>query len=203
MKLYDVDISGNAYKCRLLMSILGIDYETVPVDMAKGENRSPEYLAVNPFGQVPTLVDGDLVLRDSQAILVYLARKHSADDWLPLDAAAVAQIVSWLAFAENELHHGAAIARAAHTFEIPGIDLPMAQKRTVRSLKLLNGQLAGRDWLVLDRPTIADIACYPYVALAPEGAVDLAPFENIRSWIKRVEAIPGYRPMPGLPCEAA
>ena len=203
MKLYDLDLSGNSYKCRLLLSMLGVDHDTVRVDMAKGEHRSPEYLAINPFGQIPTLVDGDNVLRDSQAILVYIARKQGAEDWLPLDAAEMAQVVSWLAFAENEIHHGPTVARAGNKFEVPGIDVPTAQKRAARALKLMDAHLDGRDWLALDRPTIADLACYPYTALAPEGGIDLPPYGHVLDWIRRIEALDGYVPMPGLPCTAA
>ena len=199
IKLYDSELSGNAHKCRLLMSMLGVAYERVNVDMAKGAHKAPEYLAINPFGQLPALVDGEVTLRDSGAILVYLASKYGDESWLPADPAGLGEVVSWLTFAANEINNGPTVARFAVRFSGQGIDLATAQRRAGAALKLLDARLEGRDWLALDRRTIADIACYPYIGLAPEGEVRLDGRDNVIAWLKRVEALPGWIAMPGLP----
>ncbi len=111
MKLYDAAFSGNCHKVRMMLSILGLDYDQVPVDLKAGAQRRPEFLALNPLGKIPVLEDEDLVIRDSQAILVYLAGKHGSPDWWPEDAPGQGQIMQWLAFSVNEMFHGPAIAR--------------------------------------------------------------------------------------------
>jgi len=203
IKLYDSSLSGNAHKCRLFLSMLGIEYDLVPIDFAKGEHKSPEFTKINPFGQIPALTDGDVTLRDSGAILVYLARKYGTEDWLSVEPAELAEIISWLCFSANEINNGMTIARFGVRFSSEGIDLGMAQKKGGHALKRLDAHLEGREWLALGRPTIADIACYPYVALAPEGEVSLEKRANVRAWIARFEALPGYVPMPGLPRDDA
>jgi glutathione S-transferase len=198
LKLYDLERSGNCYKVRLLLSLLGLPYEGIGVDLPGGEHKKPAYLAINPLGQVPVLADGGLLLRDSQAILVYLARKSGGEDWLPTDAEGLARLMQWLSFAANELLVGCARARAIIRFGRKG-DLGETQAFARGTLAVLDAHLAGREWLERGRPTIADIACYPYVALAPEGGVALDGYAAIRAWIHRVEALPGYVPMSGLP----
>ena len=96
MKLYGHEMSGNSYKVRLLLDLLNLDYEWVKVDLMKGAHKSPEYLTLNPFGQVPLLIDGETRLADAQAILVYLARQYGGDEWLPTEALPLAQVVRWL-----------------------------------------------------------------------------------------------------------
>ena len=198
MKLYNVALSGNCHKVRLLLSMLDLAYETVPVDFIAGEHRSPEYLKINPLAQVPSLVDGDLTLRDSQAILVYLARRHGGENWLPTAPAEMARVVQWLFTAATEIQHGPGAARLAVRFNVQLV-LESAQEVARKVLEFMEGHLSGWEWLELGRPTIADLACYPYVALAPEGDVSLAPYPAVRAWIHRVEHLPGYVAMPGLP----
>ncbi|MGF1639958.1 MAG: glutathione S-transferase family protein [Rhodospirillales bacterium] len=200
LRLYDFGQSGNCHKVRLMLSMLRLTFETVTVDMLAAEHRSREYLEINPLGQVPALRDRDLVLRDSQAILIYLARRYGGESWLPDDPKNMARVVQWLFTAANEIQHGPAAARLAVRFGV-GIDLTAAQGIARKILAVLDSDLAGHDWLALDRPTIADLACYPYVALAPEGDVPLAPFPAVCAWIRRIEALPGYLGMPGLPRE--
>lgn len=197
MKLYNVIPSGNCHKVRLFLSILGLDYQTVPVDMAAGDHKTPEYLAMNPLHQVPVLDDDGFILRDSQAILVYLARREGRDDWLPTDARGEGQVMQWLAFSANEMINGCAIARALIKFKRDG-DIPAAQTRARAALAILEGHLADNDWLALGRPTVADIACYPYAGLIWEGDISLDDYPNIQAWLTRVEALPGYAGMPGL-----
>ena len=203
IKLYDAELSANAHKCRMLLSMLGLDYERVDVSLQKGEHKTPAFLAMNPLGQVPVLTDGDVTVRDSGAILVYLATKYGDENWLPRDPAGLAEIVAWLSFAANEINNGVTVARFAKLTGDTSIDLDTAQRRAGRSLKILDAWLADRDWLALGRPTIADIACYPYIALAGEGEVRLEGRDNVIAWIGRVQDLPGWVAMTGLPYKAA
>jgi len=197
VKLYDRDISGNAYKARLLLALLNLPYERVNVDLPGGENRKPEFLRLNPRGQIPVIEDDGLVFWDSTAILVYLARRYGGEQWLPTDPAAMAEVMQWLALAQNEILYGLARARAINLFKRPW-NLEEAQAAGRRALDVLQERLAGHQWLALERPTIADVACFPYAALAPEGGVSLQDYPAVRSWISRVQQLPGYEGMPGL-----
>jgi len=203
IKLYDTELSANAHKCRMLLSMLSLNYERVDVSLQKGEHRTPEFLAMNPLGQVPVLTDGDVTMRDSGAILVYLAMKYGDESWLPRDPAGMAEIVAWFSFAANEINNGVTVARFAKLSGDASIDIDTAQRRGGRSLKILDACLADRDWLAFGRPTIADIACYPYIALAPEGEVRLDGRDNVIAWINRVQDLPGWVAMTGLPYKAA
>lgn len=197
MKLYDRDVSGNCYKVRLLLALLGLPYEKVNVNFDANEQRRPEFLKLNPRGQVPVLEDGGRVLWDSTAILVYLARRYGGDRWFPDDPWGMAEVTQWLALAQNEVLFGLARARAIKLFNRPG-NLEEFQKMGSRALAVLDERLAVHDWLALDRCTIGDIACYPYVALAPLGGVSLEPYPAVGTWIGRIQALPGYVGMPGL-----
>ncbi len=178
--------------------MLEVEHEIVPVDFNGGEHKTPEFLKINPFGEIPVLVDGDIVLRDSQAILVYLARRYGDDGWLPVDPEPSARVVQWLSIAANEIQNGPNPARRAIAFG-RDFDVPAAQEIAHRLLKFMDLHLRDREWLATGRPTIADLACYPYLALAPEGDISLAAYPAVRTWIGRVETLPGYVPMPGLP----
>ena len=201
MKLYDTGVSGNCYKARLLASLLDIDLHCEAVNLVNMDHKSPHYLTLNPLGQVPVLDDNGTIIRDSQAILIYLAGKSSARNWWPEDTTEQAEIMQWLSFAAREMFVGCAIARAILKFKRP-LDLESAQALSIASLDVLEGHLAENDWLALDHPTIADIAVYPYAGLVWEGEVSLAPFGALRKWMKRIEALPGYTPMEGLPAPA-
>jgi glutathione S-transferase len=147
---------------------------------------------------VPVLVEsGREPLHDSQAILVYLAARFGAGDWWPYDVFEQGKLVQWLSFSANELHNGPNLARLHFLLNVP-VDLAAAQERSKEALRLLNSHLENRDWLELGRPTIADVAVFPYVSLAPEGEVILAPYPAVTSWIDRFAALPKYRPMIGL-----
>ncbi len=196
MKLYDAEISGNCYKVRLMCALLGLELELTPINLGAGENRGDDYLAVNPRGQIPTLVDGDAVIWESQAILTHLARTR-APEWLPEETGALVEVMQWLAVAENECLYGMARARAALKLGRPW-DVEQSQALGRAGLEVLDGRLAANDWLAAGRPTIADIACYPYVALAPEGDLPLAPYRAVAAWMGRIEALPGYVAMSGL-----
>lgn len=201
MKLYDFTLSGNCQKVRMMLAMLGIDYETQNVDLPDKEQLTPEYLAINPFHKVPVIDDDAVLLRDSAAILIYLVRKYGKPDWYPDTPEAMAEIQQWLSFSVNEVFNGFAIARALIIFKRPG-DHEAAVELSRQGLEVMEHHLKDHDWLALDRTTIADIACYPYTALIEEGHVPLEPYPNICAWIERVEALPGYVPMPGLPYSA-
>jgi glutathione S-transferase len=197
MKLYDRDVSGNCYKVRLLLALLRLSWERVPVDTAAGANRTPEFLQLNPRGQIPVFEDAGKVFWDSTAILVYLARRYGGEQWLPVDAADMAAVTQWLALAQNEILYGLARARAIKLFKRAG-NLEECHTMGNKALGVLEQHLAAHDWLALGRCTIADIACYPYVALAPEGELPLEPYPFVRAWIGRIQALSGYVGMPGL-----
>lgn len=195
-KLYDFDLSGNAYKVRLLLNILGVDYARQNVNLLKKEQKTTHYLKLNAFGEVPVLEDGDLRLRDSLAILIYVASKYdAARSWWPTDAASQGLVSQWLATAGHELTSASA-ARLAKIANYD-LDLPKLQDRANAVFKIIDARLHGRDWLELGHPTIADIAVCPYIALAGDGGISLEPYPNLRAWIERIKGLPGFIPFPG------
>ncbi|QEY62328.1 glutathione S-transferase family protein [Metapseudomonas lalkuanensis] len=195
MQLHDFYLSGNCYKVRLFLSLIGQPVELLTVDLPKGAQKRPEFLALNPRGQVPVLVDDGQPLVDSQAILVYLARRYADPHWYPLDAVTEARIASWLSLTANEIHNGAARARVGLKFGRP-VDLDDAQARGRQVLELVNAHLADHTWLVGEQPTIADVAVYPYLAMADEGGLDLTPYPHLHAWFARIRALPGYVDLP-------
>ena len=197
MKLYDLELSGNCYKIRLFLSLLDIKYELVPVDFMNGQHKSPEFLQLNPLGQIPVLEDDDLVLRDSQAILVYLAKKHGGEAWFPSDAVGIALVTQWLSTAANEIARGPNDARLSKKFGF-AINLDAAQQKAESILSIIEQHLTKYQWLALNRPTIADIACFPYIALAPEGGVILDKYPAIIQWCDRIKKLPRFIEMPGI-----
>ena len=197
--LYGHEISGNSYKARLLLSLLNLEYEWVRVDLMKGEHKSPEYLAKKTFGQVPFLVDGEVQLADAQAILVYLARQYGGEKWLPLDALSLAQIIRWLSTAAGEVRQGPENARLYYLFGAgTKINIERATQKSEFILTQLDQHLSDRIWLEFDHPTIADVAIYPYIALARDGKIDLDAYPQVLNWIERVKQLPGYIPMTGI-----
>jgi glutathione S-transferase len=197
MKLYDLELSGNCYKVRLFAALAKIPLEIVPVDFMGGEHKRPPLTNLNPWGELPILEDGKVVLRDSQAILVYLAAQYGDENWLPRDAAGLGEVMQWLSTSANELQNGPCAARLADKFGY-AIDKADTLERAARILPLIEVHLAAHQWLALGRPTIADCAVMPYVALAPEGGISLEAYPNIRQWIARIKALPGFIPMPGV-----
>ncbi|MFZ5594869.1 MAG: glutathione S-transferase family protein [Pseudomonadota bacterium] len=197
MKLYDMPLSGNCYKIRLMLSLLGKEYHSVNVDLKNGDHQTPSFLKLNPRGQVPVLEDGDTVIWDSTAILIYLARRYGSESWLPLEAREMAEVTQWLAVAQNEILYGLARARAIILFNRPW-DMQQCRETGLAILRVMEQHLQHRHWLALDRPTIADIACYPYVALTPEGGITLDDYPAILAWIKNIEHLPGYIAMTSI-----
>lgn len=197
IKLYEVALSGNSHKARMLLSMLGLPYESVSVNLADGEQRTPGYLALNPFGQVPTLVDDDVVVRDSQAILVYLASRYGGERWWPREPSRQAGIVAWLSTAANEIAAGPGRLRLHYKWGRP-IDLPQAEEITCKTLSIIEATLSKQHWIGGTDPGIADLALYPYLALSPEGGVDLALYPNILRWLSDIRGLNGYVGMPGM-----
>ncbi|MEQ1505007.1 MAG: glutathione S-transferase [Myxococcota bacterium] len=196
LRSYDFALSGHAHRVRLFASVLGLPLELVPVDLGARAHKTPEYLAMNPLGQVPVLVDGDLTLSDSNAILVYLALRYDPSGrWYPRDPAAAARIQRWLSVAAGELNAGPAAARRAAVFKAP-IDPEPLRAAAHRLLAVIEAQLGSTPYLAGDGPTIADLAIYTYTAHAPEGGVSLDGYPAIRAWLGRIEALPGFVPMP-------
>ncbi|MGM8897254.1 MULTISPECIES: glutathione S-transferase family protein [unclassified Psychrobacter] len=197
MELYDLEVSGNCYKIRLFLALIKQPYTLHSVDFLGGEHKNETSIERNAFGEVPVLIDGDLTLRDSQAILVYLARKFDRTDWYPTTPAEEAKVVQWLMVAESEIARGPNDARLHDKFGYE-LDIDIARNKSARVLDILNKHLSDRDWLELDRPTLADLACFPYVALSEEGGVSLKPYPAITDWIERIKALPDFVSMPGI-----
>ncbi|MFO0626015.1 MAG: glutathione S-transferase [Polyangiales bacterium] len=202
MKLYHHPLSGHAHRARLFLSLLGLPHELVEVDLAAGAHRQPAFLAMNPFGQVPVLDDAGTVISDSNAIMVYLARREGRHDWLPQDPVGAASVQRWLSVAAGEIAYGPAAARLITVFGAK-FNPQEVIDRAHRLLRTLEGWLTGRAWLVGDGPTLADVAVYSYVARAPEGNVDLAAYPNVRAFLARVEALPGFVPFGPTPAGRA
>ncbi len=198
MKLYHHPLSGHAHRARLFLSLLGLPHELIEVDLKAGAHKQPEFLAKNPFGQVPVLEDGDTLVADSNAILVYLAKKAGRTDWLPEDAVGAAAVQRWLSVAAGEVAYGPAAARLITVFGA-GFDANEVISRSHLLLGRLETHLAGRDWLVGRGPTVADIALYSYVARAPEGNVDLSAYPAVNAFLRRIEGLPGFVPFARTP----
>jgi glutathione S-transferase len=196
IRLYRHALSGHAHRVELLLSLLGLPCELIDVNMVRGAHKAPDFVAKNnPFGQIPVIEDGDIAIADSNAILVYLATRYdSAGLWLPRDAVTAARVQQWLSVAAGQLAHGPSAARLAVLFGAR-VDLDRAQVNSQQLFKVLDGHLSGRQFLVGDAPTIADIAIYSYTAHAPEGGVSLDPYDHVRAWLARIEALPGFVPM--------
>ena len=194
LKLYDLPMSGNCYKIRLLLSMLGLGYETLRIDSTQGETQTPEFKKLNPRGQIPVLIDGDELIWDSMAILVYLARRYGNQQWLPSDALGEARVMQWLAVSENELLYGLARARVTLLFKRP-FDLQTCYADAKPGLEAMQRQLEQQDWLAADHPTIADLACYPYVSIADEAQFSLDPYPAVVAWVERMQTVPGWVPM--------
>jgi glutathione S-transferase len=198
IQLYGHELSGNSYKAKLMLSLLELNYEWIQVDLLKGVHKQPEFLALNPFGQVPVLVDGNIVLADAQAILVYLARRYGGESWLPLEAESMSRVVRWLSTTAGEVRQGPESARLYHLFNATSINLERATQKSEFVLTQLNQHLAQREWLELGHPTIADVAVFPYVALAHDGKVDLGNYQNVLEWLDRIKRLPGFIGMSGI-----
>lgn len=190
--LYNMPLALNCYKVRLLCSLLGVDYKQKPIDLLQGEHQTPGFLALNPFGQLPVLVSDDLVIRDSHAILVWIARKYGATQWMPMKVDEEALVNGWLSAAAYEIRLGPYDARLKKLFPWLCVNADAVEQNTARALRLYEQRLQDREWIALDHPTVADVAAYPALAQCGDGDVSLADFPAIRRWMSRVESLPGF-----------
>ena len=193
MKFYCTAASGNAYKVRILLELLRVPHEKVLLDFAQREHKTPEFLRMNPRGEVPVIEDDGVVLWDSGACLVYIARKYGGEPWLPIDAAELAEVMQWLALAASEIQFGLQYARrglAQGRWTAGTLEQCHALGRI--ALNALEQRLARNDWLALGRPTIADVACFPYVETAPESGIALDAYPRITAWLACCKALPGW-----------
>ncbi|TWD89133.1 glutathione S-transferase [Variovorax beijingensis] len=205
IRLYDYALSGNCFKVRQMLAWLGLDYQRVPVDFHPGrEHKSAAFLAhVNPLGQLPVIDDGGFLLRDAQAILVYLASRHDAQSrWYPDDPQLRGQIAMWFATAD-ELTRTASAARLHDAFGYENIDFEACRRGAHAAFRLLDDHLAeraseGQQWLAGPHPTVADLACFPYAALAGEGGILLDEYPALRHWIWSFRHLPGFIGMSGI-----
>jgi glutathione S-transferase len=205
IRLHTTLLSGHGHRVKLFLTLLDLPFTTIELNMAVGDNRKPAHLALNPFGEVPVIEDGDVVLSDSSAILVYLARKYGDPSWLPEDPLGAAAVQRWLSLAAGKIAYGPCAARLVTLFGAPR-HLETAQQIAVDLFKVLDAELSDKPFAIGNTPTIADIAAHSYIAHAPEGGISLEPYPHIRAWLKRVEALPRFLPMPsskaGLLAEA-
>jgi glutathione S-transferase len=203
--LYDYELSGNCYKIRLVLHILGVEYETVPIDFYPGRaHKSGRFLRINPLGQLPAIDDEGLVLRDTKAILVYLASRYDPrGTWYPRDdPSLLGEITQWTAFAD-EITRTASAARL-HEGMFYELDVESARRGAHRLFRILDEHLwfseqEDRDWIcAAAHPTIADIACFPYVMLSEEGGISRQDYPAVRRWCDRFKRIEGFIVMPGV-----
>lgn len=194
IKLHRFFLSGHSHRVELFLSLLGLPYERVDVDLAAGAHKQPAFLAMNSFGQVPVIQDGEITLADSNAILVYLASQYDAGQWLPRDPVTVAAVQRWLSVAAGPVAFGPATARLAELFKAP-VNAEDAVARARDLFAVMEAELKTKSFLTGNTPTIADIANYTYIAHAPEGNVSLDPYPHLRGWLQRIEALPGFVPM--------
>jgi len=195
LTLYDSRLSLNCYKVRLLLALLGVPYARQPIDIRKGEHRATDLLARNPFGQIPVLDTGAIALRDSQAILVWLARRHGNPQWMPTQPEDEALVNAWLAASAYELRLGpyeARLRKLAPALCVTGDSVDTQEHNTARALERFEHRLRDRQWLALDHPTVADIAAFPSLAHASDGDVDLSACPGILGWLERVRTLPGF-----------
>jgi glutathione S-transferase len=203
--LYDYELSGNCYKIRLLLHFLGIEYKTVPVDFYPARaHKSEWFLRINPLGQLPVIDEAGLVLRDTQAILVYLASRYdTCETWYSRDdPCLLGQINQWLAFADD-ITRTASAARL-HAAMFYDIDVESARAGAHRLFRILDehlwfGEQEDHAWIcAAAHPTIADIACFPYAMLSEEGGISRQDYPAIRRWCDRFKRIEGFIVMPGI-----
>jgi glutathione S-transferase len=196
LRLYDYLPSGNGYKVRLLLHQLGIPFERVEMDILRGETLTPEFLAKNPNGRIPTLeLEDGSHLAESNAILCYLA---DGTPFLPADRLERARVLQWMCFEQYSHEPNIATVRFWYQSELTDERralLPAKRELGEAALRVMDGHLRTRRFFVGDAYTVADIALYAYTHVADEGGFDLAPHRAIRDWLERVRAQPGHVPI--------
>lgn len=192
IKLYRHALSGHSHRVEVFLSLLGLEAKIIDVDLMSGAHKQADFLAKNSFGQVPVLEDGNVTLSDSNAIIVYLANKYDPSaTWMPTDAVEAAGVQRFLSVAAGKIAFGPALARLINVFGAK-LDHELAISSSHAILAQLDTHLAGRNWLVTDNPTVADVANYAYIAHAPEGDVSLEVYPNVLAWLTRFENLKGF-----------
>lgn len=175
-------------------TVFDLPVELIEVDLAAGAQKTPTYLEMNPFGQVPVIRDGEVTLADSNAILVYLASKYADEQWLPREPARAAAVQRWLSVSAGLVAFGPAAARLITLFKAP-FNAGEVIGRANGLFAVMEKELRKSAFLAGDVPTIADVANYSYIAHAPEGNVSLTPYPHLRNWLARIESLPRFVPM--------
>jgi glutathione S-transferase len=196
IRLYSMTYSGHGHRVQLFLSILGLPYEKIDIDPASGELHSPSFLALNPFALVPVIVDGDVTLYESNAILVYLAQHYADESWYPRDAVTQAKVHQWLSHAAGSIAFGPCAARRLKVYREELVPIDIAVRIARQLFDVLEPMFKHRRFAVGDAPSIADLAAYTYIAHAPEGGISLEPYPALRQWLARIEQLPGFVPMP-------
>jgi glutathione S-transferase len=197
-RLYDYLPSGSGYKVRLVLRHLGLPYELVELEIKKGETRTPEFLAKNPNGRIPLLeIPGQGFLSESHAIVSYLAE---GSDLVPADSLERARMWQWMCFEQYNLEPNVGTVRfwisSLHRTEAElGEKLVEKRRNGHAALAVLEQGLAGREFLVGNRYSLADVALYAYTHVAPEGGFPLEDYPAIRAWCARIAARPGHVPI--------
>lgn len=192
VSLYRNPKSGHCHRVELMLSLLAVPYQTVDIDMVNGAHKAPDYLRLSPLGQVPAINDDGITLADSNAIITYLVEQYGdAGEWRGHTVLERAEVQRWLSIAAGEIAAGPCAARLVTVFGA-SLDYDAAKGVAHRMFAMMDQHLAGLDWLAADRPTLADISGYSYIAHAPEGGVSLSPYPNIRRWLAGIEALPRF-----------
>lgn len=195
IKLYRHPLSGHSHRVELFLSLLGLKADIIDVDVMAGEHKQPNFLAKNIFGQLPVVEDGQVTIADSNAILVFLAIKYDTTrTWFPLKPEEVSEVQRFLSVAAGSVAYGPAAARLVNVFGA-ALDHDKTKQIATDLLTTLNDHLWQREWLATEKPTIADIANYAYIAHAPEGGVSLEPYPHVVAWLRRIKELPGFVPM--------
>lgn len=194
MKLYTTILSGHCHRVELLLSFLQIQYERVDLDLMAGQQRDSGFLELNPWGQVPVLVDDEFVIHESNAIMVYIAKKANARNWLPEELRQAAAIQSWLSISSGPLTFGCSRARTIARFGVKG-NLDEAQKIGRRLLVTIESVVGDKGFLVGRGPTIADLAMFSYIAASGDAGIGDHVGKRTAGWLLRVEDLPGFFPM--------
>jgi glutathione S-transferase len=209
MKLYCFGESGNAYKCALALTLTRTEWDPVYVDFFNGETRGPAFRAINPMGEVPVLVDGETTLTQSGVILDYISSKTGQLGGR--SAAERREVLRWLFWDNHKLSTQVGTCRFLSNFlpaeKRPEGVIPFLQGRLKAAYAVLNDHLTGRDWIVGDGPTIADLSCCSYLYYPEPFGFDRKDWPQIDRWLDSIAALPGwkhpYDMMPGNPSDRA
>ena len=202
--LYNYELDESCYKARLALSMLGLEWQAVAVDVFPGkEHLTLPFLAMNPSGRLPILKDGDFVLHGNEAILAYLAHSHDPTGrWLPAEGKIFAAVMQWLNFSARDLDATLA-ARQQSLFNAPG-DEATLRAACLRTIRIMDDHMTARgfgreEWFAAPHATIADIALFPAFALSRDFGIDHDEYPALRRWARRFRALPGFKTMPGIP----